>query len=447
MGTTQNVILETEIMSLSKQPYKGTRDYYPEDKRLQNYIFDTWRKVVESFGYEEYGAPILEPLEIYAAKSGADLVNDETYRFVDRGNREVAIRPEMTPTVARMIAARQQETAFPARWYSIANFMRYERPQKGREREFWQLNVDIFGVENLQADAEIITIADHILKAFKAKSNMYTIKINHRKLVDFIMKDFLGLDVVQSQLMMKLFDKKDKISAYDFRDNAIEIFESEQVEKGLKKIASLFSAETIRDLPEEIRSNDVFGELSQLSQMLDRAGVKSMRLDISLMRGLDYYNGIVFEVFDNHPDNNRAMFGGGRYDGLTTVFGGENIPVTGFAPGASTAEEFLKAHKLLPELHSRTEVYVVVLGEDSLPSALKLAENFRAEGVRIAVDISMKKAEKQIKTALKNDIPYLLFIGNDEIKSRLYTLKNTATSKEDKLSFERIVSTVKDQRN
>lgn len=434
-------------MSLSKQPYKGTRDYYPEDKRLQNYIFDTWRKVVESFGYEEYGAPILEPLEIYAAKSGADLVNDETYRFVDRGNREVAIRPEMTPTVARMIAARQQETAFPARWYSIANFMRYERPQKGREREFWQLNVDIFGVENLQADAEIITIADHILKAFKAKSNMYTIKINHRKLVDFIMKDFLGLDVVQSQLMMKLFDKKDKISAYDFRDNAIEIFESEQVEKGLKKIASLFSAETIRDLPEEIRSNDVFGELSQLSQMLDRAGVKSMRLDISLMRGLDYYNGIVFEVFDNHPDNNRAMFGGGRYDGLTTVFGGENIPVTGFAPGASTAEEFLKAHKLLPELHSRTEVYVVVLGEDSLPSALKLAENFRAEGVRIAVDISMKKAEKQIKTALKNDIPYLLFIGNDEIKSRLYTLKNTATSKEDKLSFERIVSTVKDQRN
>ena len=434
-------------MSLSKQPYKGTRDYYPEDKRLQNYIFDTWRQVVESFGYEEYGAPILEPLEIYAAKSGADLVNDETYRFTDRGDREVAIRPEMTPTVARMIAARQQETPFPARWYSIANFMRYERPQKGREREFWQLNVDIFGVEDLQADAEIITIADHILKAFEAKPNMYTIKINHRKLVDFIMKDFLGLDVVQSQLMMKLFDKKDKISAHDFKDKAQEIFEPEQADKGLKKIASLFSAETIRDLPNEIRDNPVFAELSQLSQMLDQAGVKSMRLDISLMRGLDYYNGVVFEVFDNHPDNNRAMFGGGRYDGLTTVFGGDNIPVTGFAPGASTAEEFLKSHKLLPKLHSRTEVYVVVLGEESMTAALKLAENLRSEGSRVEVDISLKKADKQIKTALKKDIPYLLFIGEEEIKSRLYTLKNTATSKEEKLSFERIVSIVKDQRH
>ncbi len=434
-------------MSLSKQPYKGTRDYYPDEKRLQNYIFHTWRQVVESFGYEEYGAPILEPLEIYAAKSGADLVNDETYRFTDRGDREVAIRPEMTPTVARMMAARQQETPFPARWYSIANFMRYERPQKGREREFWQLNVDIFGVENLQADAEIIIIADRILKAFKAKPNMYTIKINHRKLVDFMMKDFLGLDVVQSQLMMKLFDKKDKISAHDFRDKAIEIFEPEQVDKGLKKIASVFAAETIRELPDEIRNNSVFGELSQLSQLLDHAGIKSMRLDMSLMRGLDYYNGVVFEVFDNHPDNNRAMFGGGRYDGLTTVFGGENIPVTGFAPGASTAEEFLKAHKLLPKLHSNTEAYIVVIGENTLPSALKLAEDLRLEGVRTEVDISLKKAEKQIKTGLKKDIPYLLFVGEEEIKSRLYTLKNTTTSNEEKLSFERIVSTVKDQRN
>lgn len=435
------------MSGLSKQPYKGTRDYYPEDKRLQNYIFQTWRQVVESYGYEEYGAPILEPLEIYAAKSGADLVNDETYRFIDRGDREVAIRPEMTPTVARMIAARQQETPYPARWYSIANFMRYERPQKGREREFWQLNVDIFGVENLQADAEIITIADQILRAFKAKPSMYTIKINHRRLVDFMMKDFLGLDIVQSQLMMKLFDKKDKISAHDFRDKAIEIFEPEQADKGLKKIASLFGAETIRDLPQEIRDNPVFEELSQLSRLLDNAGVKSMRLDISLMRGLDYYNGVVFEVFDNHPDNNRAMFGGGRYDGLTTVFGGENIPVTGFAPGASTAEEFLRAHKLLPDLHSMTEVYVVVIGENNIQPALKLAEDLRREKVRVEVDISLKKAEKQIKTALKKTIPYILFVGEEEVKTRLYTLKNTKHSKEEKLSFERIVSIVKDERN
>ena len=162
---------------LSSQPYKGTRDYYPEDKRVQNYIFDTWKRVVERFGYEEYGAPILESLDIYAAKSGQELVNEQTYVFTDRGGRTVAIRPEMTPTISRIVAARRQELAYPARLFSIANFMRYERPQRGREREFWQLNVDIFGVDNLAADVEIITIADAILKEFGARASDYKIRI------------------------------------------------------------------------------------------------------------------------------------------------------------------------------------------------------------------------------------------------------------------------------
>ena len=156
------------MTTLSSQPYKGTRDYYPEQKRVQNYIFNTWRTVVERFGYEEYGAPMLEPIEIYAAKSGQELVNDQTYVFTDRGDRTVAIRPEMTPTVSRMVAARRQELAYPARLYSIANFMRYERPQRGREREFWQLNVDLFGVDDVAADVEVIAIADSILKEFGA---------------------------------------------------------------------------------------------------------------------------------------------------------------------------------------------------------------------------------------------------------------------------------------
>src|SRR6266568_5239154 len=153
---------------LSSQPYRGTRDLYPEDMRLQNYIFSAWRKVAEQFGYEEYDAPLLEPFEIYAAKSGQDLVSNETYQFTDRGGRNVVIRPEMTPSVSRMVAARRQELAYPVRWYSIANFMRYDRPQHGREREFWQLNTDIFGVDTLDADAEIITMADTIMQAFRA---------------------------------------------------------------------------------------------------------------------------------------------------------------------------------------------------------------------------------------------------------------------------------------
>ena len=434
------------MTNLSNQPYKGTRDYYPEDKRRQNYIFDVWCSVVESFGYEEYGAPILEPLEIYAAKSGQELVNEETYRFIDRGGREVAIRPEMTPTVARMIAARQQETPSPARWYSIANFMRYQRPQRGREREFWQLNLDLFGVENMWADAEIITISDRIMKRFNAKPKMYTIKINHRALIDHMMHDFLELDVVGAQLMMKLFDRKGKITPHEFRDQAIDIFEPTKVEAGLAKLAQLFAATSISDMPKPVRDNPIFGELNLLLDTLKQQGVTNTQFDISLMRGLDYYNGVVFEVFDNHPDNNRSMFGGGRYDGLTTIFGAEHLPVVGAAPGLTATENFLSSHDLWPSFSSRTEIYMVILGEDIIEDALELADQLRSEGVRVEVDITNRKLDKQIKAASKKQIPHVLFVGESELKSHEYNLKHLATGKEQKLGLERIVSVVKDQR-
>src|SRR5688572_17238157 len=184
-------------MTLSTQPYKGARDFYPEDKRLQKYMFGLMRRVAERYGYEEYDAPILEPLDIYLAKTGDEIVNEQTYAFEDRGGRKVAIRPEMTPTVSRMVAARRQELGFPLRWYSIPNLWRYERPQKGRLREHWQLNVDIFGISGIQAEVELIQVADDILKAFGATHDMYNIRVNNRKLMDFILKDYLKLNPVQ----------------------------------------------------------------------------------------------------------------------------------------------------------------------------------------------------------------------------------------------------------
>ena len=326
------------MAQLSTQSYKGSRDYYPEDKRIQNYIFSTWRKVAESFGYEEYGAPLLEPLDVYAAKTGQEIVNEQTYQFIDRGGRNVAIRPEMTPSVSRMVAARRQEIAYPARWYNIANFMRYERPQHGREREFWQMNVDMFGVEGPEADAEIITMADAIMKAFDAKPHMYTIKVNNRKLINYMMADYLQLDAVQSQLMTKLFDRKEKISHEDFKDQAIDIFGEEMAAEGLRKIAKLLSAKTMAELPHELLESEVVKDVRSLFTLLHENGVTNAKFDISLMRGFDYYTGVVFEVFDNHPDNKRSMFGGGRYDGLVGLFGAEPVPTVGMAPGGTTME-------------------------------------------------------------------------------------------------------------
>lgn len=431
---------------LSTQPYRGTRDFYPEDKRVQNYIFRTWRTVSERFGYEDYNAPMLEPFELFAAKSGQDLVNDETYQFTDRGGRNVVIRPEMTPSVSRMVAARRQELPYPVRWYSIANFMRYDRPQRGREREFWQLNTDIFGVETLDAEAEIITMADTIMRAFGATHKMYSIKINSRKLINFVMAEYLGLDVIQSSLMIKLFDKKEKITHEEFRDRAAEIFDQEKAKDGLKRIANLLSAKTMSELPKELLDSGAVKEVQLLFTLLREHGVTNAVFDISLMRGFDYYTGIVFEVFDNHPENRRSMFGGGRYDGLVGLFGVDPVPTVGMAPGATTMEDFLRSHDLLPKFESTTEVYIVVLG-NALKGAQKLAMKLRDEGVNVEVDITGRKPDKQIKTAVKKKIPFMLFVGDKEIEEEIYPLKDVAHEQEQKLSFERIVIEVKDYRN
>jgi len=434
------------MSSLSSSGYKGTRDYYPEDKRVQNYIFDTWRKVVEKYGYQEYGAPLLEPLDIYTAKSGQELANEQTYSFVDRGDRTVAIRPEMTPSISRMVAARRQELAYPARLYSIANFMRYERPQRGREREFWQLNADIFGVEGVLADAEILMLAHDAVAAFGAKDDMYVIRVNSRDLINHMMSSYFGLDGVASQLMIKLFDRKEKISIEEFANQAAEIFGPENTKEGLQKISTLVNAKSVAELPAELRETTAAKELGELFAYLNDAGITNARFDVTLMRGLDYYTGMVFEVFDLHPDNNRAMFGGGRYDGLVGLFGVEPIATVGFAPGLTTTELFLRSHNLLPQLESHTEVAIIVV-DDSMNAALDLARKFRNEGVNTEVDISGKKIDRQIKSAVKKDIPFLVFVGKDEVKEGTYPLKNTRTTEEQKLSFERIVSTVKDRRH
>ncbi len=434
------------MTALSTSPYKGTRDYYPDEKRVQNYIFNVWSTVSKRFGYEEYGAPMLEPIEVYAAKTGQEIVNEQTYTFTDRGERTVAIRPEMTPSVSRMVAGRRQELAYPARLFSIANFMRYERPQRGREREFWQLNADVFGADDVTADVEIIQFGVEIMRAFGARDDMYAVKINNRTLIDTMMTEYLELDVVQSQLMIKLFDRKSKISNEEFRDQAIEIFGDEAAPAGLKKIAELLMAKDMKSMPKTIAATPAFEELHELFGMLKKLGIENTQFDITLMRGFDYYTGTVFEFFDTHPENNRSMFGGGRYDGLVGLFGANPISAVGIAPGLSTTELFLRSHELLPKLTTSTDVYIAALGEDSVSGAQKVAAELRAEGVNVELDVTLRKIDKQIKTALKKGVPYVLFVGERELKDEVFAFKNLTTSDEQKLSISRVVSAVKDHR-
>lgn len=434
------------MANLSTDPYKGTRDWYPEQMRLREYIFAAWRSVSEGYGYEAYDAPILEPVEIYAAKSGQELVSEQTYLLTDRGDRQVAIRPELTPSVSRMIAARQQEIAFPARWYNIGRFMRYERPQRGREREFWQLNCDAFGLEGAQAEAEIIAMGHAILTNLGANESMFSIKINNRRIINVMMAHYLGLDAVQAQLMIKLFDKKNKIAPEAFRDQAIEIFGQDTATKGLQKIAELLAARTMADLPESIRDSDAVREVQELFTQLERLGIKNAIFDITLMRGLDYYTGTVFEFFDTHPENNRALFGGGRYDGLVGLFGGEPMSAVGFAPGLSMTELFLQVHDLVPALASTTDIYMVVIGE-AMRGATKIAQQLRQEGVHVELDMTGRKLDKQLKTAVKKNVSFVMFVGEEELATEVYSLKNLKTGEETKLSLERVVTRVLDHRN
>ncbi len=433
-------------MALSTQPYKGTRDFYPEAKRLQKYLFEVMRKTAEKFGYEEYDAPILEPLELYAAKTGEEIVNEQTYTFTDRGGRQVAIRPEMTPSVSRMVAAKRQELAYPVRWYSIPNLMRYERPQRGRLREHWQLNVDVFGVKGLEAEHEIITMADAIMRAYGAKPTMYTVKLNSRKLMNAIFHDYLGLSEVQTLTVAKLIDRMHKMDHATFVADIDALFTPSQREAGLSdKLLSLLQTTSIDQLPPELSGHASAAELKQLMSLLRSGDMPNVVFDITVMRGFDYYTDIVFEVFDTHPDNNRSMFGGGRYDGLVGLFGVEPVPTVGFGMGDVTLANFLEVHELLPTLHTETDIYVILVG-DVYTKAQKTIADFRQMSLKLAVDVSGRKPGDQIKTAVKKGAHYVLFIGDKELESEQFTLKNLITGVEEQHSEQRIVSIVKDYR-
>lgn len=429
-------------MSLPTQPYKGARDFYPPDKRLQKYMFKVMRQVVEGFGYQEYDAPLIEPIELYMSKTSEEVVVEQTFVFTDRGGRTVTLRPEMTPSVSRMVAARRQELAYPLRWYSIPNLWRYERPQRGRLREHWQLNVDLFGISGIEADHEIILVADRLMKAFGAKSGSYTIRINSRQLMNWLLLEYLQLDHAQATAIMRIIDRTDKISERDFKTSVDSLLRPAQSETDVTgRLQSLLKAKRLVALPLPTQQHPAAKQLAHLMELLADSGVEDVVFDPSLARGFDYYTDIVFEVFDNHPDNKRSIFGGGRYDGLVGAFGVEPVPTTGFGMGDVSLQDFLKTHKLLPSLPPETDAAVILIG-NVYPAAQKTLAKLREEGLRLAIDSTGRKVEDSIKSAVKAEIPYVIFIGEQELQSQRFKLRHLQTGEERELSLERVVSAV-----
>lgn len=420
---------ENQNKKISTESYKGVRDFYPQDMFVQNHIFGVMRKAVESFGYSEYGASILEPADLYKAKTGDEIVNEQTYTFKDRGDREVTLRPEMTPTVARMVAAKKREFSFPLRWYSIPNLFRYEQPQKGRLREHWQLNADIFGVNGIEAEIEIISLAHAIMKSFGLKDNNYEIRVNDRKIMNYILEDFLSLSPSESHTISKIIDKKDKMSKEDFAEKIRSVVGTKSDEL-LNLLHSKNLEEFISLLPEKARSHQGVLEIKELQEKLAEIEIKNAVFSPTLMRGFDYYTGIVFEIFDTNPENRRAIFGGGRYDDLLSIFGAEKIPAVGFGMGDVTTRDVLETYGLLPEYKPATNLYICVLEEKYQNYANKLARKLREDGLNVAVDYSGKKVGEQIKYADKNQIPFIICIGENEVKNEEFKVKNLKSGEE-----------------
>lgn len=431
------------MAKVSTQSYKGARDFYPEDKRLQKWMFDKWRSVVERFGYEEYDAPILEPTDLYLMKGSEEIVREQTYTFKDRGDRSVTIRTEMTPTVSRMVAGRRQELSYPARWYSIPNLWRYERMQRGRLREFWQLNVDMFGVGNVSAELEMLQVADELFREFKATRSSYVIKVNSRVLVNTMFEFVCSMNEEQTAALIRLTDKINKMTPAEFKKSVDKITKSSRTTDLIYK---LLQTKSVKDLPSEISKSPSLIELTQLLKNCESLGIRNVEFDITLMRGFDYYTDIVFEAFDTNPENNRSLLGGGRYDGLVAQFGVEPVPTVGFAVGDVGFQNFLETHKLIPKLKPITELIIIIRDEESADGVLKISSELREMGVNVAIDYSAKKVDKQFKNALKTGVRYALFVGAEEISKQQYIIKDLQNGKEEIHSLQRIVTIVKDNR-
>lgn len=403
---------------LSTEPYKGVRDFYPDDQFVQKYMFETMSRTCELYGYEEYNASVLEPTDLYRSKTSEEIVNEQTYTFMDRGEREVTLRPEMTPTLARMIAARSREIPMPARWYSVANFFRYEQVRKGRQREFWQLNADILGASGVEADAEVLALAYTIMRAFGADERNFEVRVSDRRFLDAAY-EACDISTDERPAVTRLLDKRAKLENFD------------------AELKALLGARA-QKLTDHLDRTTSTAYLEKLSSQVKALGVGNMVVDTTIARGFDYYTGMVFEVFDTSGENQRSLFGGGRYDGLVGVFGVDSIPAVGFAVGDVALRDFLETHNLLPKYAPATELMLCVIDESAMGHASKLAQDLRREDITVAVNFSGKRIGDQIRQADKLKIPFVIAVGEKERDSGKYIVKNLSSGNETTLTADRI---------
>jgi histidyl-tRNA synthetase len=410
---------------------KGTRDFYPEDMAFRKWLFGKMRNLSESFGYQEYDGPILEPLELYSAKSGEELVKQQTFVLTDRGERQLALRPEMTPTLARMVANKQNALPKPIRWFNIGPRFRYEQPQKGRFREFYQWDIDLVGSTVPETDAEILAIAAEFLKSLKLSPEEAKIKVNSRQLMEQKL-NLIGISKDKVALVFRAIDRREKMEPSEWIKWLIDL--------GLTKLQT-------EDLIKILDDKDFANEsetLTRIFSTLEDFGVREyFEFDPNIVRGLEYYTGIVFEGRDIEGKY-RAILGGGRYDNLVEIVGGAPLSGIGFAAGDAVIEEILRDKGKIPTSFSeKPKILVTVFNEELMRDSLKAVKKLREFGCDAAIYPELIKLDKQIKYADDLNFTYVVIIGPDEASKGIATLKNMTEKTQKEISLEDLPNELK----
>ncbi len=420
---------------LSNQEPKGTSDWLPEEFLIRKYIFDTWRRVCLRYGFEEYLTPLVESADIYRAKSGEDIGGKELVTFQDLGGRELSIRPEMTPSVTRMVTKVYAASPKPLKYFSIANFMRNEKPQRGRNREFWQLNCDIFGSSVIASDIEILQLALDLMLEFDPPQESFVVSISNRKLIDAVL-ELSGAGALASDkklLVVRTLDKWNKLKETEIFGRLEDAGLDKKAQTIINKFMTSRSLDALlKDLP-TLKDNSGFLEIAKVLESLEELGYGDwIEFNPAVIRGFDYYDGIVFEVFDKSPENNRAMFGGGRYNGLAEIFGEKNFPAVGFAPGDETTKLFLESWEILDQVKAaQIERYYLPLLNISLSAETsRLAKVLRGRDLNVLVGLEEQKIGKALEFANKKGIDNVVIYDSEESQKGVYKIKKMKSGEE-----------------
>ncbi|MGD9202791.1 MAG: histidine--tRNA ligase [Chitinispirillia bacterium] len=421
-------------------PPKGTRDCYPDDMVIRDHIFNSWEKTCRRYGFEKYEGPIFEHLELYTQKSGEE-IEKQLYTLVDKSGRELALRPEMTPSLARMVAAKGSSLKLPVRWYSIPRLFRYEKMQRGRTREFFQLNMDILGISQPTADAELMALSIDTMRDLGLTDRDFSIHISSRTLLEELFL-FSGVKAEKLPMLYSLLDKQHKMSESDFNALLSEIIPGKDINTAIAKILGIKSLDEIRRINDSL---EALAGLDTVFNLLDSYGMSDFaEFDIGIVRGLAYYTGIVWELIDKNRSL-RSIAGGGRYNQLVKLYGGMDTPAVGLAIGDVVLTELLTEKGLLPNMPPRSDVFIVTFDKKSHKHTVLTAQKLRNSGISCEFALKPAGIGKQMKQADAARAKIVVFIGGEEEEEGRLKIRDMKTGEERQIEKRDIAAAIQKQ--